>query len=125
MKRLLALSWILIAAQASAEVTGNDLLSKLKSTNAGDSLTAYYYILGVMESESINLLQEIMITSSAKDKNKKFSRKYVCPPDGASNQQIFDIVQQHLESNPDSRHFGASVLVRASTLKAWPCAYNP
>jgi hypothetical protein len=128
MKRWIATVAIFCSGTVSA-TTGNDLLTLLQSQQAESNLQAYYYIMGVAESENINLLQELFTSlpnkSAGEKAPKKFSRAYSCAPNGTTNQQVFDIVQRHLEHEPETRHQSGVALIRRALARAWPCGGNP
>jgi hypothetical protein len=124
MKIVFAMLLALSCTWARAEVTGNDLLRQLQSSDAGETLRAYAYILGVNDSESINFFQAVFKLGQSK-KDSKFDRRYACIPDGIIGQQVFDVVRRHLERNPEVRHMNGAVVVRAALNEAWPCRANP
>lgn len=49
------------------------------------------------------------------------SKPSVCLPPEANNKQIYDVVVEHIRSNPAERHEPISVLVFVSLAKAFPC----
>ena len=84
--------------------TGNDLKqlcdrSKASCTN---------YIIGA--SDMIQLSQ---------------SKKWICLPSSVDSIQLVDIIIKSLETNPETRHVSASVLIWNSLLKTFPCERAP
>lgn len=99
---------IVVAALTCASLTahaefwsGNDLLEKLKQQPGFDSALGLGYVMGVFDA-----------SRGAEH----------CPPDNITAGQVRDMVRQHLESTPATRHFVADVQVRYVLGRAWPCA---
>ena len=102
MKKLL-IAIIMVPTMAHAEfVNGNDLLSRLQSSDYMDRMYALGYVLGVFDAG-----QHIRH----------------CSPNGVgvSAGQIQDMVKQYLEQNPSLRNFSADVLVTDAIRRVWPC----
>ena len=100
MKKLI---WLTLAMSVTAHAEfwdGNKLLSRLQSTGF-DYGTGLGYVMGVSDS-----LQGA--TS--------------CPPANVTLGQIADMVKQHLESVPSTRHLSADQHIYYVLKKTWPCA---
>lgn len=52
-------------------------------------------------------------------------RPEVCPPDGVSIIQHYDILLKYLKDNPDQRHKPTAELLWEADLKAFPCPWGP
>ena len=48
----------------------------------------------------------------------------VCLPDGASLQQVKDVVVRRLRTHPESRRYGAASEIGIALLEAFPCSKN-
>jgi hypothetical protein len=44
-----------------------------------------------------------------------------CPPEGATQEQLMDVVVKYLRESPASRHKPAVLLVSLALIDAWPC----
>ena len=100
-KQILVAVSICVAAPASAEFfTGNQLLSKLESTNPNDRNFAYGYIAGAFDTAI---------------------RATHCTPDNVTLRQAVDMVQQLLISSPEHRHQSADRFVSSALGAAFPC----
>ncbi len=98
----LLLTAALLAAPVHAEFfTGNILLSKCQSADAGDRFDCLGYISGAADAAQ--------------------HRSY-CPPDTATRGQIRDIVVAALIRHPAIRSETADVIVAAALGSVWPCA---
>lgn len=102
MKRLCIAAVAAVCLNAHAEFyNGNDLLSKMQSTETIERGLALGYVMGVF------------------DATRSIAH---CPPDGITAGQVRDMVRQYLEANPGSRHIVADVQVVHVLKQAWPCA---
>ena len=91
----------LLCGIAHAEFfTGNDLLTRMNSSDAYDRTLALGYVMGVFDAQR------------GADH---------CPPENVTSGQIRDMVKNHLEATPATRQFTADVQVRYVLNKAWPC----
>ena len=100
-KRLTTLLSALVCAGAQAEFfDGNKLLARIKG-DGYDYASAIGYVIGVSDT-----------TRSVAH----------CPPENVTAGQILDMVKQHLEDNPSTRHFTGDQHVVYVLKKAWPCA---
>ena len=102
MKKLLV-ALLMVPSMAHAEfVSGNDLLSRLKSSEYMDKMYGLGYVLGVFDAG-----QHIRH----------------CAPNGngINAGQIQDMVQQYLEQNPSLRNMAADLLVTDAIRRVWPC----
>lgn len=101
---------------AAARYSGNDLLTDLKDSQGTGMLSGLSYLGGIIDAEALarNLEQR-----------RPYPRPYYCLPDGVTGGQVSDIVRQHLEANPTTRHYSAVFPVTAALLKAFPCKENP
>ena len=110
--RVLAAIVMLIAAPASAQslwVSGNDLLKRCTEPETDGWVYCAGYIDGVFSwiIYSQDLSDEI----------------YVCVPSAdITRTQLVDIVVKHLESEPESRHWDASIHVYNAFVAAFPCS---
>jgi hypothetical protein len=102
MKRFLMIA--LFCGSAHAEFKdGNKLLEQLR----GDT-TAYIHALGYV----IGVYDTLQNLTH-------------CPPVNVTAGQIGDMVKNHLEANPDTRHNTADRIVGLVLKNAWPCAAKP
>lgn len=95
-----------ISGTAHALSTGNDLLGLMRG-GIEERTIALQYLNGV--TDGIYQVEELT------------GRDYLCAPAGVTLGQMRDVVQQHLEANPASRHLSAKSLVYVSLSRAWPC----
>lgn len=100
-KWLIAL--LFVPSIANAEfVNGNDLLSKLKTSDYMDKMYSLGYVIGVFDAG-----QHV---------------KHCAPNgNGINAGQIQDLVQQYLEQNPSLRNLPADALVTDAIRRVWPC----
>lgn len=118
---------VFLSDEAAAEaVTGNDLYSACQ--NVDDGLSAGFcvgYLIGASDGQKwgvfvlLNRLDPIENVDDADSEIHRFLGH--CVPPEASNQQLRDVVLQHLERNPASRHLPARGLVWQAYLDAFPC----
>lgn len=103
MKRaIIAAAAALFATAASAEFySGNELLSRMQSTDIFDKAWTLGYISGAADA--------VMGISA-------------CPPKTITVQQVMDIVRKDLEAMPELRHYSADAFVAQSLRRLWPCA---
>jgi len=103
MKKLLITLALVGATSAHAEFyTGNELLAQMRSSSMHEQGVALGYVAGVADS---------------------FTKVTICiPANSVTLGQAVDVVRQHLESNPDRRHFSADSLAYNALFRAWPCA---
>lgn len=127
MQRLIILLLLIFSLAAQAETTGNDLYSKLKSTDVSERLQGYAYLEGVLDSEDWYLTADIFFSFDAKNSNpKKFTIPHICfGQNKVTFGQIRDIVQKYLEGHPEKRHIRAQVLIRFALMEDFACANNP
>ena len=106
MRKLLA-TLLLVPAIAHAEFeTGNSLLADIQSSSVGQRMHALGYIKGVAD---------------------VYMHVTFCPPNGGAGitaGQINDMVRNHLEMNPATRHKTAESLINGVLKSAWPCPTN-
>lgn len=121
MRTLFAVVAMTAAAQAHA-LTGNNLNSML-SDESGRA-TVFAYVRGVLEAE----VAFGGFLAALYKKNPPFALAYadempttICPPEGFSIDQAFDLVRKELATRPERRHLPAYVLVRGALRAAWPC----
>lgn len=86
--------------------TGNDLLRWCTNTDNFSEGECGGYIIGVADA------QEFFRAA-----NKSAS----CVPADVEAGQLRDVVVKYLQDNPNVRNLGASVLVMAAIVNAWPC----
>ena len=100
MKKLLILAACCLTLPAHAEFKdGNRLYSEMTgSTN--QQMNAIGYIAGVTDA---------------------LSGVAVCAPASVTAGQLFDMVKQYLEDQPQVRHFTADALIYRVLTKVWPC----
>jgi hypothetical protein len=99
MRKTLA-ALLFVPAMAQAEfVSGNDLLSRMKS-DVMEQMYALGYVIGVADSaENIT----------------------VCSPDNIKAGQVYDIIKNFLEANPAIRHHSADIIIKSRLEVIWPC----
>lgn len=105
MKKLLV-GLLMIPCIARAEFeTGNSLLADIQSTSVGQRMHALGFVKGVAD---------------------VYVNVTFCPPRNANITagQISDMVRNHLEMNPATRHQTAESLINGVLMKAWPCPTN-
>ena len=101
-KQLLVAASFCIATSANAEfISGNDLLSKLDSSDQMHKGFAFGYIAGVFDAGI---------------------RAVHCAPDNVVMKQVVDMVKKLLVDTPELRHQSGDKYVFAATKAAWPCA---
>lgn len=101
MKRLLIALTAALAFSAQAQfVTGNSLLSSLKSDSPGERIWALGYITGTLDVADGDVF---------------------CLPSGVEVGQMRDMVQYFLENKPAVRHHNAAALVGYLLEEAYPC----
>lgn len=99
--KVLILASALVATAAQAEFfTGNDLFQKMNSSSLIDQSMALGYVAG------------------ASDVGTRITH---CPPNNSTIGQVHDMVKNHLETNPGSRHFSADSLITTLLKSVWPC----
>lgn len=127
MRRLVIFLLLIFSSAAQAERTGNDLYSKLKSTDASENLQGYAYLEGVLDSEDWYLTADIFSSFDAKNsKPKKFTISHICfGQNKVTLGQIKDIVLKYLEGHPEKRHIRAQALIRFALMEDFACANNP
>lgn len=90
----------LMCGTAHAEFRdGNKLYSQMTGTTT-DEIAAIGYIMGVSDA-----VQNVVH----------------CAPPTVSAGQVYDMVKQHLQSNPATRHFTGDTIIAYVLGKAWPC----
>lgn len=99
MKKLLLAAALMCGAAHAEFYTGNDLLAKLNG-DFGDKMVGMGYVMGVFD-----------VARGVEH----------CPPDNITAGQVRDMVKNHLEATPSTRHFVADVQVRYVLKSAWPC----
>lgn len=103
---LIALMLALAADRAPIE-TGNDLLQRCSSDATLDFVECVTYLKGVQEGAQAGAT---------------FGGKCIFAlPDGVTMGQLRDMVVQHLQSHPATRHYPASGLTVETLVAAWPC----
>ena len=100
MKKIIAIISLAASFAAHAEFKdGNTLFSEMTgSTN--QRMNAIGYITGVTD---------------------VLSGVTVCAPSTVTAGQLFDMVKQYLEEQPQVRHYTADALVYRVLTRAWPC----
>lgn len=114
---------VVAAPYSVAGPDGNKLLQQLQSTSDEQNLYAYNYIMGVVDYEQVVLFREVSVAALPGAKGQ-FTVNLFCLPDAGNGKQIFDIVTQYLEKNPEKRHQYGVILVRNALLAVWPCRGN-
>lgn len=101
-KRIIALALAAASPWCAAEFyDGNDLL-RLMRGNHSEQMLAMGYVVGVFD----------VHRGSA-----------VCPTSpNVTAGQANDVVRNHLERNPQTRHFTGDVVTVVALMAAWPCA---
>jgi hypothetical protein len=126
-KFLLIAALLSFVGTASAEMTGNELLAQLTSTDTTDTLQAYAYINGVLDAEDFYFTVERLSSVNLKTgKSSRFKVAHFCfGNDKVTFGQIKDIIVKYLESHPEKRHIRAHPLIRFALLEDFECAANP
>jgi Rap1a immunity proteins len=102
MKRFIAVVFVVPAIAHAEFWSGNDLYTRLTSSDPVSQMLALGYIVG------------------AADATTNVS---ICPPRGiATTGQTKDIVYQFLTAHPETRHYSADSLVNFALKQIWPCA---
>lgn len=105
MKHPIAITALLVATTASAQSwTGNELLERLQSTEQGPRMAAFGYVRGIADALTGDL---------------------ICPPDGVTYGQAFDVVTNWLIVNAAERHRKAGTLTIIALGTTWPCKQQP
>lgn len=113
-------SCMLITFSSVQAATGNEILAQINSSDVAENLRAYAYIEGVVETEDVHFALRAMQTPLFND-FQKIKGGFVCIPDGVTKLQVFDLVKKHLENSPEQRHKMASILIRNTLWRTWPC----
>ena len=100
MKKLVLVAALACTGTHAEFFTGNDLLNKMQNPPGYDTAQAIGYVMGVFDA-----------TRSVEH----------CPPDNVTAGQVRDMVRNHLEATPSTRHYTADVQVRYVLGRAWPC----
>lgn len=100
MKKLLAIAALVCTCAHAEFKDGNTLLSDMNGS-FGKQMNAIGYVTGVADA-----LMHITF----------------CPPAALSAGQIHDLVKQHLEVNPATRHHMADQIIGRILRVTWPCA---
>jgi hypothetical protein len=104
MKKIISIL-ICLPTMAMAEfVTGNQLLSRMKSTSTVERAVALGYVMGVADAN-----QDITY----------------CPPDNVTAGQAHDMVKKALEEIPSIRNNTADIIVQGVLVSEWPCKNQP
>ena len=103
MKKFIAILLCLPTLAIAEFVTGNQLLSRMKSTSTIERAVAIGYVMGVADAN-----QDITY----------------CPPDNVTAGQAHDMVKQALEQIPSIRNQSADVIIQAVLGTEWPCKNN-
>lgn len=124
----------LFASVASAQATGNSLHEWCMSKEEAFQALCAVYIEGVNQGRELGAISayldmiprvvlQLSDESFAEIKSLRVSDLLgYCPPDGATGDQIIDIVKKFLIDNPARRHETASVLVTSALNDAFQCA---
>lgn len=113
MKKLvsaIALIWLCAQPALAYFVSGNDIYELCQSQEPGDGSRAMYYILGVYDSDKMQLV----LGTATKDYQ-------ICLSTEATAAELVDVVCKWLSANPKYRNEPASLLLRGAMVKAWPC----
>jgi hypothetical protein len=120
----------LTVAASSWALDGNDFLKWHKASPNKD-MAVLYYIRGMAENEDAYFLLYAGSQPQAPKAGwfaiarEEITPAPFCMPQGATYGQAYDIVIQHLDANPATRHMDASKLVRVALRNAWPCTLPP
>jgi len=88
-------------AQAQSQFfNGNELLSRMESTNHFAQGVAHGYVVGIMDTMT-------GIT--------------ICSPGKLTVGQVHDIIHKYLKDNPEHRHLAADVIVETVMSRRFPC----
>jgi hypothetical protein len=95
---------LMVPSIASAEFfSGNDILSKLDSSETMQRIHAMGFVQGVYD---------------------VYTSVTFCPPAGVTAGQARDIARNFLYHNPAIRHKTAESLINEAFKQVWPCANN-
>lgn len=96
---------LFVPSMAMAEFqTGNQLYQKITSSIVGEQMYAMGYVAGVFDA---------------------WQHIDHCPPANVLTLgQVYDMVKNHLEANPSTRHRTADMIIRDVLKRTWPCANN-
>ena len=104
MKKLL-IGLVMVASAAHAEFySGNELLSRMQSSEQVDRMLAMGYIAGVVDS---------------------FNGIIMCAPPTITLGQTLDIVKLSMITKPQNRHYSADSLIVLALKEVWPCPTKP
>lgn len=94
--------FVVVSGAARAEFfTGNDLYSKMTSTNVVEQAQSLGYVMGVYDA---------------------YVHIHFCPKEqGITAGQILDLSRQALAAMPATRHQQAYLLLRETFKAVWPC----
>ena len=101
MKHIIIALAIVASTTASAQFySGNELLQRMDSGDAGQNMLAMGYVAGVVD-----------MTRG----------EYHCAPATVTLGQVRDMVRNYIYNNPANRHMNGSVLVALPLVEIWPC----
>jgi hypothetical protein len=124
----------LFATVASAQTNGNMLHEWCMSEEEVFQALCAVYVEGVNQgrelgaiSAYLDMIPRVVLQLSDESFSEIKSLRVsdllgYCPPDGATGDQIIDIVKKFLVDNPARRHETASVLVASALNDAFRCA---
>ena len=100
MKKIL-ITLLLVPTMAQATfLSGNSLLSRMKSTSSIENMVALGYVMGVSDT---------------------YQNQTHCSGRNVTSGQTHDVVKQYLETNPSIRDNAADILVMIALSQAFPC----
>jgi Rap1a immunity proteins len=98
----------MVSFHAYAETfSGNELLAKCSSHDAGLELSCSTYFLGLLDGHAL-----WKVSSDA---------PVACIPQQVSVGQVLDVGVRYLKAHPEIRHRSAAFLLRDAFKEAWPC----
>ena len=101
------------AADVSSYVDGAELHGYCIDRSAAGQMRCSYYVAGVADATSV--LGEIR---KHRTSDGRFS---FCTPPGSTAPQLAGVVTEWLSDHPETWHYGATGLVAASLMAAFPC----
>lgn len=110
MKKTLITLLIGLSSNAFA-YTGNELLSDLSSSRPDTRLTAVIFVGVFVEG-----------FQTAESFHKERVEPTICTPASVTRGQLADVVKNHLERLPETRHIQAAYHVIFATRGVFPCA---
>lgn len=127
-KFLVALSILVLAAPASAVMSGNELLDLCEKKSSSYEEQVYFlectqYVSGVIDTMDYVGFVELLYAMSDEYAETLDDMHFtpICAPEGVRFQQKVDVIVKYLKDNPKNRHEDAHKLIIYAISAAWPC----